>query len=725
MAKRVVPQVTDDWHRLYKSGWKGAIVDEAFAHPAKFARDLIRAIYDHAVEEGWLRPGDRVLDPFGGVALGALDAMRLGLNWVGMELEPKFVGLGTQNIQLWDGQFKSVIPGWGTAWLYQGDSRYLALLLEQADLGGHRAAVSSPPYAGSVVRGGTELATVPLGKRWAEKGESVRPDESGYGAQPGQLGEMSEGDLRACDASPPYEGGGLGHDRGESGRQREESGKYGRLGVSSYPTEYGTGGSGQLGSMPGGDFGLSVTSPPFGAGETRDRAPVQDGSVSDCITRAYTQDRQGVVEGNLAHLDDGEGFEASIASPPFVSSVGSDDPDRRGGLYRDPKRRNDVNLTGTYGETPGQLGAMDGEFEIAVSLPPYEGQKAHPSIGSVGKDNWGEEGTDIVERRGLSGEYGNTPGQLGAMGGGGEFRAAVGSPPFEESLSGKGACPEIRPDGSPFGQGKSIDLADYGSTPGQLGTLSGGLPASISSPPWERGAEGGLREEKFKDPEAFAAQLNEGDQADPSRHNSSIEARLAQMERDQERVYGTTEGQLGDMSSGYDASVTSPPYLPRSDRRIPAGGDHEALQRRDEEAGYAPVSTFRTSYSDDPDNLGNPTGADQETFWGAAKTIVEQVYQLLSPGGVAIWVCKDFVRNKQRVPFTHQWAQLCVSVGFEWLHEHRCWVVEDNGTQLGLFGEEDDVDLVKERKSFFRRLAERRGSPRIDYESVLCLRKPL
>jgi hypothetical protein len=597
MAERLTPQVTDDWHRLYKHGWKGAIVDDAFAHPAKFARDLIRAIYDHAIEEGWLKPGDKVLDPFGGVALGALDAMRLGLNWVGMELEPKFVGLGTRNIQLWDGQFKSVIPGWGAAWLYQGDSRYLGMLLGRAKIEGHRA----------------------------------------------------------CVTSPPYEGGGIGT-RSEAWHEREASGKYPRIGASNFHDGgYGDMVEGQLGSMPGGDFDLSLSSPPFGAGETRDRMPVQDGSVSDCITRAYTQDQQGVVEGNLAHLDDGEGFEVAVASPPFQGSVGSDDPDKRGGLYRDPKRRKDVSLTGTYGETPGQLGAMQG----SVGSPPYPVATEGAGINRPGHRP--ETMRGVLKDGTLS--MGDTPGQLGGMNG--EFRATDGSPPFEGQVAWQDK--EFRAPHQSAEHGRDEEAAsvvgrDYGQEPGQLGAMSGGLPASISSPPWERGAEGNIRKEKFRDPEAFAAQMSSGD-GQGTRHGTTPESRLAQMERDQERVYGGTAG-----------------------------------------------------------NVGNE---EAETFWGAARVIVEQVYQLLTPGGVCVWVCKDFVRKGQRVPFTHQWAQLCISVGFEWLHEHRCWVVEDNGTQLGLFGEEDNKDFVKERKSFFRRLAERRGSPRIDYESVLCLRKPL
>ena len=64
--------VEHDWYGLYKEGWQGEIVDEAFSHPAKFARGLIRRIYQHALEQGWIEAGDIVMDPFAGVALGAI-----------------------------------------------------------------------------------------------------------------------------------------------------------------------------------------------------------------------------------------------------------------------------------------------------------------------------------------------------------------------------------------------------------------------------------------------------------------------------------------------------------------------------------------------------------------------------------------------------------------------------------------------------------------------------
>src|SRR3990167_5809479 len=102
------------WQNCYESGWQGEIVPEAFAHPAKFSRALIRRIYDHAFAEGWLAAGMTVVDPFAGVALGALDAMWNGLNWFGCELESRFVSLGQQNLAIWQRKYGSK-EGFGSA----------------------------------------------------------------------------------------------------------------------------------------------------------------------------------------------------------------------------------------------------------------------------------------------------------------------------------------------------------------------------------------------------------------------------------------------------------------------------------------------------------------------------------------------------------------------------------------------------------------------------------
>lgn len=68
------------------------------------------------------------------------------------------------------------------------------------------------------------------------------------------------------------------------------------------------------------------------------------------------------------------------------------------------------------------------------------------------------------------------------------------------------------------------------------------------------------------------------------------------------------------------------------------------------------------------------------------------------------------------------WRKLCEHVGFEMVKEVHAMLVSEE-RKPDLF---DGERLVKrEYKSFFRRLAEKHGSPRIDFECVLFMRKRL
>ena len=399
------------WHNCYSDNWNGVIVAEAFAHPAKFARGLIRRIYEHMRDSGYITPGDRVIDPFGGIAAGAVDAMSMGLHWYGCELEPRFVALGNANIDKWQRDLAMLGNRVGTARLIQGDSRYLASLL-----------------------GGGMAATI---------------------------------------SSPPYETDALGHSRGHAGLIRDE----------------------------------------------------------------------------------------------------------------------------VYGTPPAT-------------------------------------------------EYGSTPGQLGAMRSG-DFTAAVSSPPYADAVNGTGEGPGARHDPIHHNGDNAHKVSSangYGATPGNLGNLSGdGFQAAVSSPPFGGEAQhtGGPMPTKHYD----------GRQA--PRVSSGMVTGAA--------PYGETEGQLA------------------------------------QENG--------------------------DTFWAAARAIVEQTYAVLRPGGYAAWVCKDFVRKGQRVPFSDQWQQLCAAVGFEPVERIYAMLVDDHGDQLDIFG--GVTARRKERKSFFRRLAEKKGSPRIDHEDVIIMRKPV
>jgi hypothetical protein len=171
----------------------------------------------------------------------------------------------------------------------------------------------------------------------------------------------------------------------------------------------------------------------------------------------------GQSEGQLGAMPPGD---ISISSSPFAQSIGSDDPDKRGGLYRDPKRAQDVNLTGTYGETEGQLASM------AVGSSPYAGSDVS-SDGQRGIDT-GDEVQTASRRKGKRAVtpdgYGESEGQLGSMG--------VGSPPMEDSAETGRAKNPMTFKGNPatghYAEGQTIKGGGlYGSSEGQLGIEQG------------------------------------------------------------------------------------------------------------------------------------------------------------------------------------------------------------------------------------------------------------
>src|SRR5262252_2115602 len=117
------------WSGCYEANWQGICLPEAYAHPAKMRPGMMQCLYPYLLKQGYVRAGQTVLDPFGGVALGAFHALLCGLRWVGVELEEKFVVLGQQHLTYWRERY-----GLNGATLVQGDSRNLRHVLGQADL---------------------------------------------------------------------------------------------------------------------------------------------------------------------------------------------------------------------------------------------------------------------------------------------------------------------------------------------------------------------------------------------------------------------------------------------------------------------------------------------------------------------------------------------------------------------------------------------------------------
>jgi DNA modification methylase len=237
---------------------------------------------------------------------------------------------------------------------------------------------------------------------------------------------------------------------------------------------------------------------------------------------------------------------------------------------------------------------------------------------------------------------------------------------------------------------------DYGQTPGQLGAMKpGSIDAVVSSPPYAEAQTGGGIAKKG---------YGNGDMVGDRTYTPD--------------THGHTEGNLGNLKPGaVDAVVSSPPW----ESSVGGGGDQlqytAGLLPGESRRGKVGTGGLHHYNEKNKHNLGNEQG---ETFWQAAKEIVQQCHHILKPGGVAIWVVKSFVRKGKIVDFPGDWRRLCESVGFETLCEHHAMLVKEQ-KQKSLFGH----TIVKktERKSFFRRLAESKGSPRIDYENVICMTK--
>lgn len=161
----------------------------------------------------------------------------------------------------------------------------------------------------------------------------------------------------------------------------------------------------------------------------------------------------------------------------------------------------------------------------------------------------------------------------------------------------------------------------------------------------------------------------------------------------------------GDMPTGnVDAvigAITSPPR-----ERISARG-HRTNYRR------SSVLVQRQAYSDSPDNIGT---VNTDTYWAAVAQVYQQLYALLPAGGAAAVVVKDYVKNKQRVPLCDQTAELLTTIGFTVVERCRARLVRERRATT-LYGDEHVTRI--ERKSFFRRMAERKGSPRVDWEEVI------
>ena len=233
---------TDEWHGCYRGGWGRNLVPEAFAHPAKVAFGLSERIFGHMKDESWITPGSVILDPFAGIGGFALQAMLAGCEFIGVELESKFVALAAQNISLWNSRYAGKLPVWGSAVILQGDSRQLlAWQFAGPKVDG---VVGSPPFTNSLNDGSTgSVFTAPKRSDGSRLGLGVSYGKN-YGDNPSNLGNMPEGDVDAVISSPPF-----------LNQVQAQDPKYQKAGDTHGPrhSDYGSS-PGQLGQMCEGEF---------------------------------------------------------------------------------------------------------------------------------------------------------------------------------------------------------------------------------------------------------------------------------------------------------------------------------------------------------------------------------------------------------------------------------------------------------------------------------------
>lgn len=247
------------------------------------------------------------------------------------------------------------------------------------------------------------------------------------------------------------------------------------------------------------------------------------------------------------------------------------------------------------------------------------------------------------------------------------------------------------------GQGCFRGSETYGKTPGNLGGMDdGNVDAVISSPPYASSLTGDNSQTETA-AESQAKRVTPGGSLGASCRHSG---------------YGGP-GNLGNLEAGeVSAVVTSPPF-----EGVVSHQDENFTKRLD----GTRIAGAGDNYGCSEGQLGASSG---ETFWHAARDIVQECHAILKPGGYAAFVVKAFVRNKSIVDFPGDWRKLCEACGFECVKEVRAMLVKEE-RHSDLFGGEDHVKKTA-RKSFFRRLYEKRFPENsIDWECVQFFRKPL
>ena len=667
-----------DWHECYSKNLKGIISNEAFSHPAKFAYGLIVRIYAHLLERGWLREGDLVTDPFAGVGIGGIVAAANGLRWIGIELEQKFVDLTVgfdcdgvverHQERVWIGPQPS---GWFVRLRIK--AQYWWDASGETGFGGPRGdgwatEEEAQAFADSIADS-EEVQGYPLSTLYWE------PTEGHYAT------EWVCDKPAKCGSREPHD---PHHVTGSFELHREQWEKMGKP----FPIIL-QGDSRHFNSIIREAIDSIVTSAPYATVSPEASSSginiekqwqtyrAQGGGMSlekFAVQQARHSKGYGQAEGQIGAMREGkqdEVVEGIVTSAPFLATEGGCNP-RMGGTIDEAMMGRHAathKRDQRYGRSEGQLGGMpegdQGAVVSAIVTSPTYAESLRPET---------EEQTQRKQERIAKAKTIH------------DGRALEKPSPGKAALGG-----------------------GYGVSKGQLGAMKEGnldeVVAVITSPAYAR---------------------------DTEPHGDIHHREGTELPR---RAYGQSEGQIGHLREGdHEATVqgvvTSAPYVSggtHPDQTGAWGGKRQSIPK--ELAGYGKTEgqVGRMSEGDheavvNGESQGQIGSEQGDTYWQAVARVYSECFKALKPNGIICVVVKDFVRNKKRVPLCSQTLELLQAIGFKPLERIRAWVVSE-AEQKSLM---PDVvpDYRKARKSFFRRLAERKGSPRIDWEEVMICQKP-
>ena len=755
-----------EWTNLYKERWNDLISPSAISHPAKFSHGLIRRIYEYALEQGYIKPNDKILDCFGGVGLGSFYAVNNGLIWLGNELEDKFYKDAYKNFALWCERF----------WCVCDDPEYLNLLRQYAtkpdeespqlnlfsaqegvnpddlleQIKAHALASWDKPNKGSYCSDCSKLIVAyPV----LLKGDSRRLTEV--------IGEQVGGVV----SSPPYE---------DTPIHKFDTKRFGDN-LDKTLTEQRTMGYGdssnQLGNMPAGQLSDAlISSSPFsppGNNPTGQGQGVRSEYREGKHKHDTPETTYGSDEAQLGAMPM-DGFDSIISSSPFADSIGSDDPDKRGGLFtKDAKRYNDKNLTATYGNTKGQLGKMpEGSLNDEVNYDTgrtgqanskdvsrrneykrdrgtIQGDRHNNSIPSQEDGHTNQESERSISKCLQEGQSKNNPNMEGYESNSKADRSKSREDQGGESLELEGR--QSKTWLSSQNQERALrDLQDNGEIsdpsqglrslqqrPEQSTSSLCNLSSEVTRDSTKRSETEREANTEIKRPSgleiadcsisspSFAG--NTGGRGEASR-NGIDPALFDRSSGGMKRGTGDSEDNLDHLPmTGFEEAVgglvSSPPY-----EGLDLGGGGGIINRDDAMRKTHGFTIGDGNYSvkgNTNNQLGNSTSP---TFWQAAKDILLECHKLLRPHAVSFWVVKNYVKSGRIINFVDQWRILCESCGFEHIETIIAWQTEDKGTNYDLDGGKQKK-IVK-RKSFFRLIFEKKFPElSIDAEVVLVMRK--